>query len=330
MLPVLPAVSGVVVDVRLIPGYAVHPLYPCLVRFDVNVPFRPAHAGFAGILLRPAAGSSWQRLHRPVRGARRPRRRRTRPPVARNRGLTVSAPEPGTEALRPIYTAPNEAAATERFLEFAETWGERYPAIVRLWENTWAEFVPFLDYGACCENRRGCVAALIAAARLLTVERAIFAEECRRSAAGQQPARARWILARLKAVAARCSSLVADGQAAARESAEDRLEVADARFDGRAAALVELCAVLGAQPVPHQFPRCRLVRGEIEHWLGSGCSALVTGLAQRDQPVGSGRDEVGVAGVAGVGEHGADHVLWVAGVPALRGQGPGVRAMMLV
>jgi putative transposase len=47
------------------------------------------------------------------------------------------------KAPRPIYTAPTEAAAMERFLEFAETWGERYPAIVRLWENAWAEFVPF-------------------------------------------------------------------------------------------------------------------------------------------------------------------------------------------
>nr|WP_253258596.1 IS256 family transposase [Pseudonocardia sp. N23] len=50
------------------------------------------------------------------------------------------------KALRPVYTAPTEAAATERFGEFAEVWGERYPAIVRLWENAWAEFVPFLGF----------------------------------------------------------------------------------------------------------------------------------------------------------------------------------------
>jgi transposase-like protein len=31
------------------------------------------------------------------------------------------------KALRPVYTAPTEAAAMERFLEFCETWGERYP-----------------------------------------------------------------------------------------------------------------------------------------------------------------------------------------------------------
>ena len=50
------------------------------------------------------------------------------------------------KALRPIYTAPSEAAAKERFNEFADQWGQRYPAIIRLWENAWAEFVPFLEY----------------------------------------------------------------------------------------------------------------------------------------------------------------------------------------
>jgi putative transposase len=50
------------------------------------------------------------------------------------------------KALRPVYTAPTEAAAMERFLEFCQTWGERYPAIVRLWENAWSEFVPFLSF----------------------------------------------------------------------------------------------------------------------------------------------------------------------------------------
>ncbi|GAB3795830.1 IS256 family transposase [Micromonospora zhanjiangensis] len=52
------------------------------------------------------------------------------------------------KALKPVYTAPTEAAAEQRFLEFAEVWGERYPAIVRLWENAWAEFVPFLAFDA--------------------------------------------------------------------------------------------------------------------------------------------------------------------------------------
>lgn len=48
--------------------------------------------------------------------------------------------------LRPIYTAATEAAASERFDEFAAKWGPRYPAIIRLWRSAWSEFVPFLDY----------------------------------------------------------------------------------------------------------------------------------------------------------------------------------------
>ena len=27
--------------------------------------------------------------------------------------------------------------------------GQRYPAVIRLWDNAWTEFIPFLDYGAC-------------------------------------------------------------------------------------------------------------------------------------------------------------------------------------
>jgi len=48
--------------------------------------------------------------------------------------------------LRPVYTAPTEAAALDRFAEFAATWEHKYPAIIRLWENAWAEFVPFLAF----------------------------------------------------------------------------------------------------------------------------------------------------------------------------------------
>ncbi|MEV4250860.1 IS256 family transposase [Streptosporangium canum] len=52
------------------------------------------------------------------------------------------------KALRPIYSAPTEAAALERFYEFAEAWGGKYPAIVKLWTDAWAEFVPFLNFDA--------------------------------------------------------------------------------------------------------------------------------------------------------------------------------------
>lgn len=44
-------------------------------------------------------------------------------------------------------TAPTEAAAVERFAEFRKEWGLKYPAAIRLWENAWAEFVPFLSFG---------------------------------------------------------------------------------------------------------------------------------------------------------------------------------------
>jgi putative transposase len=48
--------------------------------------------------------------------------------------------------LRPIYTAPTEAAALEALAAFAASWEARYPAIIRLWEQAWAEFVPFLGF----------------------------------------------------------------------------------------------------------------------------------------------------------------------------------------
>jgi transposase-like protein len=48
--------------------------------------------------------------------------------------------------LKPIYQAPTEAAALDRFAEFSGKWERKYPAIIRLWENAWAEFVPFLGF----------------------------------------------------------------------------------------------------------------------------------------------------------------------------------------
>src|SRR4051812_47487012 len=48
--------------------------------------------------------------------------------------------------VRPIYTAVNAAAARDAFDQLTESWGQRYPAIVRLWANAWDEFIPFLDY----------------------------------------------------------------------------------------------------------------------------------------------------------------------------------------
>ena len=51
-----------------------------------------------------------------------------------------------TKDIRPVYTAPSEAAAKERFVEFTATWGQQYPATIRLWDNAWSDFVPFLGY----------------------------------------------------------------------------------------------------------------------------------------------------------------------------------------
>ena len=31
-------------------------------------------------------------------------------------------------------------------MAFTDTWGERYPAITKLWDAAWAEFVPFLQF----------------------------------------------------------------------------------------------------------------------------------------------------------------------------------------
>jgi transposase-like protein len=50
------------------------------------------------------------------------------------------------KALRPVYTAATEDAALERFVEFEASWGRKYPAIIKLWNSAWAEFVPFLNF----------------------------------------------------------------------------------------------------------------------------------------------------------------------------------------
>jgi transposase-like protein len=48
--------------------------------------------------------------------------------------------------LRPVYTAVNAEMAAVRFEEFADKWGSRYPAIIKLWRSAWEQFIPFLDY----------------------------------------------------------------------------------------------------------------------------------------------------------------------------------------
>ena len=48
--------------------------------------------------------------------------------------------------VKAIYTAPSPTAARAALDELTERWGARYGAIIRLWENAWQEFIPFLDY----------------------------------------------------------------------------------------------------------------------------------------------------------------------------------------
>ncbi len=48
--------------------------------------------------------------------------------------------------LKLIYTAPSADAALDQFAEFSDKWEKRCPAVIRLWTDAWAEFVPFLQF----------------------------------------------------------------------------------------------------------------------------------------------------------------------------------------
>ncbi|NKZ09096.1 hypothetical protein HGB48_35945 [Actinomadura latina] len=63
-----------------------------------------------------------------------------------NKTVLQAALEAEMRDLRQIYTAPTEAAAQQRFAEFEAEWGDRYPAIIRLWRDAWPTFTPFLAF----------------------------------------------------------------------------------------------------------------------------------------------------------------------------------------
>jgi transposase-like protein len=51
-----------------------------------------------------------------------------------------------TRQMRVIYTAATVEAAEAAFGEFADSWRDTYPAMIRSWEEGWNEFVPFLEF----------------------------------------------------------------------------------------------------------------------------------------------------------------------------------------
>jgi transposase-like protein len=51
-----------------------------------------------------------------------------------------------TPAMRSIYTASTVDEAAARFDDFVDEWGGKYPAVVRLWRDSWERFIPFLAY----------------------------------------------------------------------------------------------------------------------------------------------------------------------------------------
>jgi hypothetical protein len=73
------------------------------------------------------------------------------------------------KVLKPVYTVATDQAALNRFAEFADAWGRKYPVIVKLWENVWEEFTPFLRFDTeirrivCTTNAIASVIALIRA-----------------------------------------------------------------------------------------------------------------------------------------------------------------------
>jgi putative transposase len=50
-------------------------------------------------------------------------------------------------ALRPVYTAINEAAAREALAAFEQSeWGTQYPTIAAAWRRNWERIIPFFAF----------------------------------------------------------------------------------------------------------------------------------------------------------------------------------------
>jgi putative transposase len=51
-----------------------------------------------------------------------------------------------TAALRPVYTAVNEAAARAALDQLRAAFGKKAPGVIAVWERAWEQFVPFLQF----------------------------------------------------------------------------------------------------------------------------------------------------------------------------------------
>ena len=49
-------------------------------------------------------------------------------------------------AMRPIYTALNEAAAKAALESLRRDFGKKSPGLVAAWERAWDQFIPFLEF----------------------------------------------------------------------------------------------------------------------------------------------------------------------------------------
>jgi putative transposase len=51
-----------------------------------------------------------------------------------------------TAALRPVYTAVNEAAAKAALDQLRASFGKKAPGVIAVWERAWPQFIPFLEF----------------------------------------------------------------------------------------------------------------------------------------------------------------------------------------
>jgi putative transposase len=51
-----------------------------------------------------------------------------------------------TAALRPVYTAVNEAAARAALEQLRAAFGRKAPGVIAVWERAWEQFIPFLEF----------------------------------------------------------------------------------------------------------------------------------------------------------------------------------------